>query len=132
MTDTAEFFEGRPESAALFEALRTTIDGLAETEVRITKSQIAFARPALKASRSRSRPFAWAWVPGRYLRGSQAPLVLSVALDRRDPSSRWKEVVQPTSRRYMHHLELRTVADIDGQVRAWLSEAWEHAGSSEP
>jgi hypothetical protein len=30
--------------------------------------------------------------------------------------------------RYTHHLELRDVNDISGQVRHWLREAWAEAG----
>jgi len=28
----------------------------------------------------------------------------------------------------MHHRELYTATDLDGEVRAWLREAWELAG----
>jgi hypothetical protein len=67
-------------------------------------------------------------MPDRYLGAGHAPLVLSVALRRRDASSRWKEVVEPAPGRFMHHLELRELADIDDEARAWLAEAWEAAG----
>ncbi len=83
-------------------------------EWRVTKSQIA-ARAG--------RDFAWLWRPGRWLRGDVAPLVLSVALSRRDPSPRWKQVVEVTPGRWMHHLELRDEADADAEVARWLAEA---------
>ena len=107
VTEIGEFFAGRPDSAKLFESLRATIESLGGTEARVTKSQIAFRRRV---------GFAWAWLPGKYLRGKHPPLVLSVSLQRRDPSPRWKEVVEPAPGRYMHHLELHSVRDLDAQV----------------
>jgi hypothetical protein len=59
------------------------------------------------------------------LRGKQAPLVLSLSFPRRDRSARWKEVVEPAPGRFMHHLELRSIGDLDQQVLAWLRRAWE-------
>ncbi len=68
------------------------------------------------------------WVPGMYLRGDQAPLVLTLSLTRKSSSNRWKQVVEPTKGRYTHHLELRSADEIDHEVRAWLHEAWSEAG----
>jgi len=109
------FFAGRPEARALFDELSALVDALGPHEVRVTKSQVAFAR---------RRQFAWAWTPDRYLRGGVAPLVLSIALERRDPSSRWKQIVEPMPGRWMHHLDLRSTDDLDGEVLAWLREAY--------
>jgi hypothetical protein len=53
--------------------------------------------------------------------------VLSVALPGRDPSPRWKEIVEPSPGRWMHHLELRSPEDPDGQVLAWLQTARQQA-----
>jgi len=114
------FFRGQPLSRQIFDALRGLIDELGPAEVAVTKSQIAFRR---------ARPFAWAWMPGQYLRGRQvAPLVLSLALPQRDPSPRWKQVVEPRPGRFMHHLELYAATDLDEEVRGWLRAAWEQAG----
>ena len=117
--DLDAFFEGYPDGRRLFDALRVRVDALGPAELRVGRSQVAFAR---------RRAFAWAWVPGRWLRGDTAPLVLSVALRRRDPSPRWKEVVEPRPGRFTHHLELRGEADLDDEVTGWLREAWEQAG----
>ena len=95
------------------------IGALGSLELRVTKSQVAFRR---------RRAFAWAWMPGKILRGRTAPLVLSLALPERDPSPRWKQVVEPAPGRFMHHLELYTTADLDEQVAVWLRRAWEAAG----
>ena len=110
-----QFFAGHEEPRQLFEALRHAIDALGTAELRVTKSQIAFRR---------RRAFAWAWMPGRYLRGKHAPLVLTLSLQRRDASPRWKEIVEPAPGRFTHHLELYSPADVDDEVRDWLREAW--------
>ena len=115
-----EYFEGRQDSRQLFETLRETINTLGETRLRVTKSQIAFYH---------RKAFAWAWIPGIYLHNRPtAPLVLTVAMRRRDPSPRWKEIVEPYPGRFTHHLELYSPAQIDPEVRTWLREAWAQAG----
>lgn len=113
-----EFFAGWDESRRLFEVLRRAVDELESVRLRVGKSQVAF---------SRRRAFAWTWIPGRYLRGEHAPLVLTVSLHRRDVSPRWRQVVEPAPGRFTHHLELHVPADIDTEVHAWLREAWESA-----
>ena len=55
-------------------------------------------------------------------------VVLSLALGRLDPSPRWKQVAHPSPRIWMHHLEVRDLADLDDEVRAWLREAFAFAG----
>ncbi len=113
-----DFFAGHDESRRIFEGLRQMIDALGPAEMRVTKSQVAFRR---------RRAFAWAWMPGMYLRGKPAPLVLTLALPRRDLSPRWKEIVEPRPGRFTHHMELRASMDIDEEIRAWLQEAWADA-----
>jgi hypothetical protein len=116
----AAFFRGRPAARRLFTAVNDAVTAAGASTMRITRSQIALRR---------RRGFAWAWTPDRWLRaGDVAPLVLSIALPRRIRSKRWKEVVEPRPRQFMHHLELWNVDDVDEEVRAWLREAWEAAG----
>lgn len=111
------FFAGHAESRRIFDAVATAISSLGPVQCRVTKSQIAFRRRI---------GFAWVWMPVQYL-GRGAPLVLSVALRRRDGSARWKEIVETAPGRFMHHLELRAAGEVDAQVLAWLAEAWEAA-----
>jgi hypothetical protein len=116
-----DFFAGRDESRRIFEVLRGAVGALGPSEMRVTKSQVAFRR---------RRAFAWAWMPGAYLRGKQAPLVLTLALRRRSSSPRWKAIVEPAPGRFTHHMELRFGDEIDDEVRAWLQEAWADAGQA--
>lgn len=124
MTNT-NTFEGylhdHPDSVALLDAVRYALSraGTDPVAERLTKSQIAFRHRAA---------FAWVWAPGQYLGEGRAPLVVSVGLDHRDPSPRWKEVVEVRPGRFMHHLELWRPDDVDDEVVAWLAVAWAAAG----
>lgn len=109
-----EFFAGREEARALFEAVRAEVAALGTAEVRVSKSQVALWH---------GHNVAVVWTPDRY-RKSTAPLVLTVSLRRRDSSPRWKEIVPVSGGRYTHHLELRSDGEIDDEVRGWLAEAW--------
>ncbi|HEU0299778.1 MAG TPA: DUF5655 domain-containing protein [Longimicrobium sp.] len=113
-----DFFSGHPESRAIFDAVQAAVQAIGPAQVRVTKSQVSFRR---------ERGFAWAWMPDVYLEGGHAPLVLTLALRRRDASPRWKQVVEPYPGRFTHHLELRAPSEVDAQARRWLQEAWEHA-----
>jgi hypothetical protein len=110
-----EFFAGQEETRGLFETLREAIDAIGPATLRVTKSQIAFRR---------RKAFAWAWMPGKYLHGRHAPLVLTFVFRRRIPSPRWKEIVEPSPGRFTHHLELYSASEIDDEVRDWLRAAW--------
>jgi len=114
-----QFFAGHEASRQIFDVLRDAIDAIGPAELRVTRSQIAFRRRVA---------FAWAWTPARYLRGQVAPLVLTLSFHQRDASLRWKAIVEPVPGRFMHHLELHAVTDIDDEVRDWLRNAWGSAG----
>ena len=113
-----EFFAGREESRRLFDTLAAAVAALGPVDMQVSRSQVAFRR---------RRAFSWAWMPGQYLGGRHAPLVLTVALRRRDESPRWKQIVEPAPGRFTHHLELWSTEAIDDEVTAWLREAWEGA-----
>ncbi len=106
-------------SGELFAVVRAAIESVGPSELRVTKSQIEFRH---------SGGFAWVWLPAQYLRGTVAPLVLTIKLSRRDASPRWKEVVEPRRGRFIHHLELQSCEDVDEEVLNWLREAWGQAG----
>ncbi len=110
-----EFFLGQESSRPLFEAVRSAIDAIGPTELRISKSQIAFWR---------RRAVARVWIPARDLGGHPAPLVLTLGFYERDPSPRWKEIVEPAPGRFTHHLDLHSAGDIDEEVLLWLRKAW--------
>ena len=113
-----ELFADFPESLAICRVVANAVAEMGKTTVVVSKSQVAFRR---------RRGFAYVWRPGQYVR-SDVPAVLSIALSHEVASSRWKEVVHPSPRTWMHHLELRTTAEVDDEVRTWLREAYDEAG----
>jgi hypothetical protein len=117
--DERDFFEGRPGAWAIHCAVDRAVQQLGPSETRVSKSQIAFYR---------THPFAATWTPGRHLKGKLAPLVVSVYLRRRDPSPRWKEVVEPAPGRFTHHRELNAEDEVDEELKSALKEAWRDAG----
>lgn len=116
--DAADYFSGHPLAFALHQEVATIISRIGPAQIRVSKSQVGFYR---------EHPFAATWRASQYLIREQASLVLSIYLRRRDTSSRWKEVVEPSPGRFTHHLELHSVAEVDEFVRARLTEAWEQA-----
>ena len=98
--------------------MEDAVAAIGEAAVRVTKSQIAFRR---------RKGFAYVWRPGQYVK-SQVPAVLSVALPHKVTSDRFKEVVHPSAKVWMHHIELTDTSQIDDELRAWLTEAYQNAG----
>ncbi len=115
------FFADFPESRSLFDMLMKQVWEPGSFDLRVTKSQIAFHR---------DHPFAWIWIPEKHLKRKAAPLVLSIVFPERDTSPRWKEIVEPSKGKFMHHLEIHSTRDIDEQVVIWFRRAWTTAGNS--
>lgn len=113
------YFSGAPTGRALFDALHAEVEALGPVEMRVTKSQVAFAR---------ARTFAWAWMPDQYLGSGHAPLVFTVSFREPHPAAEWKEIVQTGTHRFTHHREIWTIADIDVHVQDSLRAAWAQAG----
>ncbi|SFN54647.1 DUF5655 domain-containing protein [Mycetocola miduiensis] len=83
-------------------------------EAHVSKSQVAFRA---------GRAFAFAWRPGMYV-NSDVPVVASFALGRELSSQRIKEVAHTSTKQWMHHVELRAVADVDDELIRWIEEAY--------
>jgi hypothetical protein len=113
--EIAQYFEGRPEALVIHKAIEEAVAKIGPAKVRATTSQVGFYR---------THPFAATWVPEQYLRHGGPPLVLTLFLDRRDTSARWKQIVEPTPGRFTHHVELRSVGEVDDFVQRKLEEAW--------
>lgn len=115
MVTVDEFFSGQETSKQIFEAVRSVVEDIGPFYLQVSKSQIAFRR---------LKNFACVWMPEQYLKRKAAPLVLTLSFRFRDPSPRWKEIVQPSPGRFTHHLELYSIDDVDAEVRRWLQHAW--------
>ena len=118
VTTPEAFFEGHPRALETFSVVREAVAERGPVDVRVTRSQVAF--------RAR-RCYAYLWLPGRWLRNPATELVLSIALDRRIDSPRFKEVAHAARTVWMHHLGLGSPADVDSEVVGWLREARERA-----
>lgn len=114
-----EFFADRAFALAVYERVLESVAADGPIDVRVSKSQVALRR---------KRGFAYLWLPGQYLSRPGAEVVLSIALGRRIDSPRWKEVVEPAPGQWMHHLEIRDVADINPEVVELLRQAANRAG----
>jgi hypothetical protein len=115
----ADFFADHPMARGVFDRVASVLADVGGCAVRVSTSQVAFRR---------RRGFAYLWLPGRYLTRPAAEVVLTVALGRRDPSPRFKEVVHPARAHWIHHLEVHDPAEIDEEVAGWLREAAARAG----
>ncbi|MDZ4090074.1 MAG: DUF5655 domain-containing protein [Arthrobacter sp.] len=113
-----QVFDGSPRGLDLFHAVEKLLAAPTPPAIRATKSQVAFRE---------KRGFAYLWWPGRYV-ASEVPAVLSIALPRRIPSARFKEIVNPSPGVWMHHLELHSEEELDAEVAGWLLEARAAAG----
>jgi hypothetical protein len=116
--DVERFFADHPSGLAVFERVSEAVAPAGPVTVRVSRSQVAFRR---------TRGFAFLWLPGMYLRGPGAEVVLSIALGREVASERWKQVVSPSPGSWMHHLEVGSPEDVDDEVAGWLLEAAERS-----
>lgn len=114
--DPDVLFSGRPFAIAVVRRVQDLVASLGESTVRTTKSQVAFRR---------GRGFAYLWPP--VFANPGVEIVLSIALTRHETSPRFKQVAHPAPRIWMHHMEIRDLAQLDDEVEAWLREAFESA-----
>jgi uncharacterized protein DUF5655 len=117
--DPERLFATEPGASEAYQIVKEMLEAIGPVELRTTRSQVAFRR---------RRGFAYLWLPVTWARGSGVLVVLSIALTRQDESRRWKQVAHPSRGIWMHHLEVRALADLDEKVRAWLAEAYADAG----
>lgn len=113
-----EFFAGHPFAFDVYSRVLDMVRDLGPVDVRVSKSQVALRRRS---------GFAYLWMPGQYLGHTDVDVVLSIALGRHDRSARWKEVAHPSPKHWIHHLEVRDLADLDDEVADWLRESAERA-----
>lgn len=110
-----EQFFAEAEGRRIYRTLAKRVLALGDdVETRVSKSQVAF--------RAGGSGFAYAWRPGMYVT-SDVPVVASFVLDRELHAPRIKEVAHPLKNRWMHHVELRAVTDVDDELTGWIDEA---------
>ena len=108
------FFNTRPASLPLFEALEAVLEAeFPAASVRVQKSQISFYGRHL---------FAMASLPRRK---KEEGLLLTLGLGRPLDSPRVAYQSEPYPGRFTLHVPLKSSAELDPELLAWLREAWE-------
>lgn len=111
------FFDFDPLGLTAFAWVDSRVDACGGAEVRVARTQVAWAR---------RRGFATLWSPRRAA-GHGAPWALTIHLARQLDSPRWKEVVEVRPGLWAHHLELRDSTDLDDEVAVWIRQACDDA-----
>lgn len=108
------FFSTRPASLPLFKALEAVLEAeFPAASVRVQKSQISFYGRHL---------FAMASLPRRK---KEEGLLLTLGLGRPLDSPRVAYQSEPYPGRFTLHIPLKSPAELDPELLAWLREAWE-------
>ena len=112
------FLGGDPGKLALFEAYEAAVLACGESTRKVTKTQISWGNPYLFAMLSH---------PRRAADRKAGALLATIGLNRRLDSPRILQAVEPYPGRWTHHLLLSRPEEADGQLRAWLAEAYQFA-----
>ena len=118
--DVLFFFDGHTAELALFQSLVQAMEAtLPPIRVKVQKSQISFYHPRL---------FAAASLPLRRKKDwPRECLMVTVGLSRRLESPRVAVAVEPYPNRWTHHVLITREEEIDGELLAWLAEAYQFA-----
>ena len=112
------FLGGDPRKIAIFEAYEGAVLSCGESAMRVTKTQVSWGNPFLFAMLSH---------PRRAADRKAGALLATFGLHRRLDSPRILQAVEPYPGRWTHHLLLARPEEVDGEVAAWLAEAWAFA-----
>ena len=112
------FLGGDPRKIAIFEAYEGAVLSCGESAMRVTKTQVSWGNPFLFAMLSH---------PRRAADRKAGALLATFGLGRRLDSPRIFQAVEPYPGRWTHHLLLARPEEVDGEVAAWLAEAWAFA-----
>ena len=120
--DVLFFFDGKPWALPLYEALFTRMEeAFPEASVKVQKSQISFYSRHL---------FAAASLPLRRKKTWPAEsLMVTLGLPEKLESSRIAVATEPYPGRWTHHILVTAPEEIDGELLAWLRQAYEFAES---
>lgn len=112
------FLGGDPGKIAIFEAYEGAVLSCGESAMKVTKTQVSWGNPYLFAMLSH---------PRRAADRRAGALLATFGLHRRLDSPRILQAVEPYPGRWTHHLLLARPEEVDGEVAAWLAEAWAFA-----
>ena len=112
------FLGGDPGKIAIFEAYEGAVLSCGESTMKVAKTQVSWGNPYLFAMLSH---------PRRAADRKAGALLATFGLHRRLDSPRIFQAVEPYPGRWTHHLLLARPEEVDGEVAAWLAEAWAFA-----
>jgi hypothetical protein len=112
-----KLFAGNPNHLTLFLHISKFINSFGHVTVKVTKSQVSFAR---------KRQFAWIWLPREWdKRRPPNSIVLSFSLRKKINDPQIVQVVEPYPDRWMHHVVIQRTADLNESVKEWLKAAYD-------
>lgn len=111
--DALLFFNDHPRAVAVYAAFDEALEKrFGPQEPRVQKTQITYTNP---------RVFACVSLPRR--KGEEGILV-SLGLGRRESSQRVAVASEPYPGRWTNHIPVRTPEEVDGELMAWVEEAY--------
>ena len=115
--DVLRYFAGKPLELSLYEALFQQMDAaFPQASVKVQKSQISFYNRHL---------FAAASLPVRRKKDwPEHCILVTFGLSYRLDSPRIAVAVEPYPNRWTHHVVLSAPEQVDGELMAWLEEAY--------
>ena len=121
--NTLFFFNEHPQAIPLYEAFEARL--LSELEgvnIKVQKTQITF---------SNRYGFAFvSFLPARRAKDRPDPYItVTLGLNRREGSPRIDQASEPYPGRWTHHLVIGDPAEIDGELMAWVREAYDFAAA---
>lgn len=121
--NTLFFFNQHSEAIPLYEAFAARL--LAELEgvtIQPQKSQITLKNRRVFGAVS--------FLPARKAKDRPNPYItITLGLNRREGSPRIDQASEPYPGRWTHHLVIGSVEEIDGELMAWVREAYDFAAA---
>ena len=124
-SDLLFYFDGRPVELSLYRRLFAAMaSAFPDAWVKVQKSQISFYCPKL---------FAAASIPVRRKKDwPRECLLVTFGLERQLPSPRIAVAVEPYPNRWTHHVVVSRPEEIDEELLAWLTQAFQFAQTKRP
>lgn len=117
--DVLFFFERFPLRLPLYEAFeRRVLEEMSGVEIRVQKTQISFS--------NRHNFACVSFIPVRKAKDRPGDyIVVTFGLSHAVQSPRIDAVVEPYPNRFTHHVLIEAQEEIDGELMAWVKEAYE-------
>lgn len=124
-SDLLFYFDGRPVELSLYRRLFAAMaSAFPDASVKVQKSQISFYCPKL---------FAAASIPVRRKKDwPRECLLVTFGLEQQLPSPRIAVAVEPYPNRWTHHVVVSRPEEIDEELLAWLTQAFQFAQTKRP